>query len=291
MTRAVAMLVAAWVCVVGQSGVCAQEFRPGKGRAVETLNEAGAKAVRARLICETTALVPGQAGWLAIALDIAPGWHVYWKNSGDTGQPVSWEIDAPATLMIGEALWPAPKRYLSAGEILDYTYEERVTILLPVTLSSAHPVGEAIRVRARVAWLVCREGCVPGEVDIDQEFQVAASSAVHAADALRFAETRDLLPRPAVEMLQAGASARWEGSRLVLSAQGADSLEFYPHASEIRLPQNLLQTGAATGSTLVVDYRIKDGGQVGSRESLGVLMVNRDGRRRYYEVDVPPLPR
>ena len=52
---------------------------------------------------------------LGIQFRLAPGWHVYWKNSGDAGfAPVVAFARAPG-LAPPELLWPAPHRYELPG--------------------------------------------------------------------------------------------------------------------------------------------------------------------------------
>jgi Uncharacterized protein predicted to be involved in C-type cytochrome biogenesis len=46
-----------------------------------------ANQVTARILSPTTAVVPGDTYWFALALEIEPGWNTYWKNPGTTGLP------------------------------------------------------------------------------------------------------------------------------------------------------------------------------------------------------------
>ena len=50
--------------------------------------------VKARLVAESGAIVPGKTLWVALRLEIAPGWHAYWRNPGDSGLPpeISWKL-------------------------------------------------------------------------------------------------------------------------------------------------------------------------------------------------------
>ncbi|HBS28871.1 MAG TPA: thiol:disulfide interchange protein, partial [Phycisphaerales bacterium] len=122
----------------------------------------------ARLIAERVTLTPGKTNWIALTFDIAPKWHLYWHNAGDSGLPISFRVHAPEGVTVGEPLWPTPRRHVSAEIILDYIYEDRVTILLPVEVSgsaAAPPAGGGmgqVTIGATVEWLVCREACVPG---------------------------------------------------------------------------------------------------------------------------------
>src|ERR1700694_3774698 len=58
-------------------------------------------------------LVPPRQGELRLGIHfrLAPGWHVYWKNSGDAGfaPAVTWK-QVPG-LAPPDLLWPGPARY------------------------------------------------------------------------------------------------------------------------------------------------------------------------------------
>ena len=48
---------------------------------------ASSKNVKASLVSETASLRPGQPVTLGLRLEMADGWHTYWKNPGDSGLP------------------------------------------------------------------------------------------------------------------------------------------------------------------------------------------------------------
>mgnify|MGYP001491509854 CR=1 FL=1 len=60
------------------------------------------------VVSEQSVVVPGQTFRMALHLDLDYGWHVYWKNAGDSGLPpeLYWDdgIDVEAT----EFSFPAP---------------------------------------------------------------------------------------------------------------------------------------------------------------------------------------
>ena len=51
------------------------------GNAVETDH------VKARLVSEAASIAPGRNFTIALEFDIRKGWHTYWRNPGDSGQP------------------------------------------------------------------------------------------------------------------------------------------------------------------------------------------------------------
>src|ERR671938_537756 len=71
--------------------------------------------VKARLVPETAAIALGQTLWVDLHLDIARGWHTYWRNPGDAGLPteIAWAL--PRGLSAGEIAWPTPERFVVEG--------------------------------------------------------------------------------------------------------------------------------------------------------------------------------
>ncbi len=75
--------------------------------------------VEAELVADRAALVPGGELTVALRLAIAPGWHTYWRNPGDSGLPttIAWQL--PAGITAGPIEWPAPQSVAgrSAGQL------------------------------------------------------------------------------------------------------------------------------------------------------------------------------
>ncbi len=76
----------------------------------------------AELVPGAASVTQGSATTVALALALDPGWHVYWANAGDSGQPpqVDWTLSPGLTA--GPMQFPAPKR-LPLGPLMDYGYE------------------------------------------------------------------------------------------------------------------------------------------------------------------------
>ena len=88
--------------------------------------------VKARLVAETGSIAPGETVWVALHLEMRPGWHVYWRNPGDAGLPpeIAWKL--PPGFTAGEIAWPTPERFVVGG-IGNYGYAGAVDLLVPIT--------------------------------------------------------------------------------------------------------------------------------------------------------------
>jgi suppressor for copper-sensitivity B len=92
-----------------------------------------------------------------IEFELQPGWKTYWRTPGDAGYPVSVEWNGSVNVAAAAIAWPAPHRFTLFG--LD-TFGYSEAVLLPVMVKPQR-VGEAVRLRAAVSYLVCQEICIP----------------------------------------------------------------------------------------------------------------------------------
>jgi thiol:disulfide interchange protein DsbD len=83
------------------------------------------------LIAEDAAIVPGQTFQAGFKFNLEKGWHVYWINAGDSGDPprIQWKL--PAGFEAGPIEWPAPVR-LPVSSLMDYGYEDKVLLMVPI---------------------------------------------------------------------------------------------------------------------------------------------------------------
>ncbi len=88
--------------------------------------------VKARLVAESSSISPGETVWVALHLEMRPGWHVYWRNPGDAGLPpeIAWTL--PPGFTAGEIAWPTPERFV-VDDIGNYGYAGSVDLLVPIT--------------------------------------------------------------------------------------------------------------------------------------------------------------
>ena len=136
----------------------------GSGAALAASSSADGLHVHVQLVMPQSVLNRGESADIGLYFKLEPGWHVYWKNAGDSGEPPRIRWTLPEGISAGEMQFPAPKR-LPLGPLMDFGYEDEV--LFPLTLNVANTVkpGPAI-LDAKVYWLVCREVCIPGKAEL-----------------------------------------------------------------------------------------------------------------------------
>ena len=125
------------------------------------------------------------------------GWHIYWINPGDSGEPprVTWQL--PPGLTPEAMEWPAPRR-LGAFRIVDFGYEDAVMLIAPIQAEISLPAQRPAQLGAEVRVLVCREVCIPGKVRLSLTLPIKSQPpAPDSRTRDLFAAARKSLPRPA----------------------------------------------------------------------------------------------
>jgi suppressor for copper-sensitivity B len=147
-----------------------------------------------RLVSATSAVAPGAVS-LSLALDmkLAEGWRIYWRTPGASGFPPQLDWSGSANLAAAVLHWPVPARFTLYGQE-SYGYTGRVRF--PLTVRLERP-GEGAALRLALAYLVCREVCIPGEAAL--ALDLAAGPAEETPAAAAIAAARAALPRPAAE--------------------------------------------------------------------------------------------
>ena len=193
----------------------------------------GRELVKATLLADTSAVVPGKPFTAGLLLRMAPGWHTYWKFSGDAGLPTEIKWKLPPGWKAGEIEWPIPLKTNDPGDIQTYGYQDEVLLMQEIT---PPPVidDSVVKLAAEVNWLVCEKICIPGSANLQLELPKSTTSA--AANTELFARYRQLLPQgwPGSNV----ATANWSrvGSALRLTVTSA-TIANYPSADFYPLPQ------------------------------------------------------
>ena len=115
------------------------------------------------LLSDKTAAVPGTTLHVAVRAKIAPEWHIYWTNPGETGLPTVIKWNIPAGCSIGETNYPVPKRYnqkiTDAVSMVSHTFEGEVFFAAAIEIPGSLETGSALEISADVDWQACKEIC------------------------------------------------------------------------------------------------------------------------------------
>jgi len=259
---------------------------PLHGRAQAT---ATAPHLTVQLVVPPAQIYPGQHFTAGLYFKLAPGWHVYWSNAGDSGEPPAIQWMLPPGITAGAMQFPAPQR-LPLGPLMDFGYENQVLFPIPVHVASDFkPAGSAATLGGKVTWLVCREVCIPGKATLLVNRPALAGAPTSpgniAADAQLIDQFRNTLPQPLPASDQAKFQTTPTGFRLTVQTGDHEaSAEFFPFDTGIlanAAPQPVQPFGNGIKIALTKDQNLNSTPQ----QLHGVLVLSNG---RAYEIHATP---
>jgi thiol:disulfide interchange protein DsbD len=144
----------------------------------------------AALVSAAERVAPGDSFEVALVLTQDPGWHSYWRNAGDSGQPTTLDWRLPEGVAASALRFPVPERIEVAG-LVSYGYEGEVALLATVTVAEGF-TGDEVALGGTAGWLICADVCLPATAEV--EATVAVGPSRPSPEAERFAEWRRRLP-------------------------------------------------------------------------------------------------
>ena len=189
--------------------------------------------MKASLLADASAVVPGKPITVGVLLRMAPGWHTYWKYSGDAGLPTEIKWTLPPGWKVGDIQWPIPLKTIDPGDILTYGYQDEVLLLQEITPPQNIP-DAAVKLSAQVDWLVCEKICIPGGATLALDLPTSGSAEPKNTDL--FARYRRLLPQKFPDAKTATATWSRSGNEFLLKLS-SDQIANYQAIDFFPLPQ------------------------------------------------------
>lgn len=182
---------------------------------------------KAELVASVRSFKPGEPFEVGLQFTMTPGWHVYWRNPGESGQEVRVKWNLPVGWKVGTLKWPVPEVIEDAG-IVNYGYSGQV--VLRAVLTPPKDAKQA-KIAANLSWLVCDdEMCLPAKRSVNLTLS-RSDHAVPAPAFLALAGGSKARPIPGPGSL-AGASAVLAGRTLIFRftmPAGRVSAQFFPY--------------------------------------------------------------
>jgi thiol:disulfide interchange protein DsbD len=235
-----------------------------------------------RLIARDQAFVPGETAWVGLHQELEEGWHVYWRNPGDSGLPLLLDWTLPVGFEAGEVIYPQPHR-LPLGPLVNFGHEGSPTFLIPIEVPTDAAVGDVASLSVEATWLICLDICVPESARLTLDVPVAAEAGGLSDRGSVVAEALAARPTPAP------FSARFEdeGRAPVLTLEAAlEAPEFYPFEPNLIEPSGRQEVAAGNGLT---SLRFDAGfAYEEAPETLfGLVVAGPAGERTSYVVEAP----
>lgn len=180
---------------------------------------------------------PGEAVSGVLRLSLKPGWHSYWRNPGDSGEPTEirgWRT--PAGVTAGPLQWPPPAA-IAVGTadypITSVGYEGEVLFPFALTIGPDVVRGPA-PISADVRWLECADVCIPVEVTLTAQIDIGGS-VLDPVWSTRIGDAIAGLPRAG--QAEARLSRTASGWRLTVAAPGwtgkLRAPRFFPYERDV----------------------------------------------------------
>jgi thiol:disulfide interchange protein DsbD len=243
---------------------------------------------QARLLLADEAAKPGSTVLAGIELRMEPGWHTYWKNPGDSGSATEVKWQLPAGVKTGTMQWPVPRK-MPESNLTTYVYEDRVVLLLPLTLSKDLPAGP-LNLKASLTWLECKTSCIPGQQDVQAGLTIGSESKP-SKDAELLRAWQEKMPKPGDNL---NARASWEvggndNSRkaLIEWSSPAKEADFFPDISDAYEVQSATERLAGDPGTVRLRKEVKKLARDWPKSLPGLLIEGSGKDQAGYEANLP----
>jgi thiol:disulfide interchange protein DsbD len=254
--------------------------------ALAVSNSADAPHVHVQLVVPAASLSPGKASDAGLYFKIDPGWHVYWKNAGDAGEPPHMKWTLPAGITTGPLEFPAPRR-LPLGPLMDFGYEDEVLFPFSVNVAASANPGPAT-LHAKVDWLVCQASCIPGKAELEVTRPISPSTsaaAFVAPDRDLFKRLSGRLPKPLPAEAKAVFQPTKDGFRLFVDTGRKETEAAFFPADQDTVDNPAAQKFTPTAHGFTLDLKKDINLAANPAQLKGVLELS--GGRAY---DITALP-
>lgn len=150
--------------------------------------------IKVSLLSDQSSVRAGVPFHVGVLFSPEPGWHVYWKNPGDSGLAPKFSWTHSEALSLASPLWPTPSR-IEVGTLVNYGYDETL-IAFPATIAPSAKEG-TLEVTVKASWLVCKDECLPGSATLTLPVSVNHSGSPEPSQSVDlFTKYLSLVPPP-----------------------------------------------------------------------------------------------
>ena len=195
------------------------------------------------LVSNHDTVAPGQSFTVALRMKFEGNWYTYWRNAGDSGEPVNIVWDLPEGVSAGPIMWPVPTTK-TVGPILSYAMGGDVWLPIEITLDETVDLDRPITLKAQAYFLVCDDVCIPEDGALTLPMGVGGNK-IHEAHATQIKAAISGVPKRA----NARGSAVLETGKVLFEItdlpKGFESAKLFPHANPIIVHSDPISQAAA----------------------------------------------
>ena len=175
--------------------------------------------ITADIVPRADIVAPGDRLEIAFVQRIAGGWHTYWENPGDAGEPFRIDWGLPAGAAAGDVGWPTPE-VIPYPPLVNYGYKDQASAILTVDVPADWPVGTPFPIEMDVTWLVCEKICIPESGRAAFTVATGAETRLDSLNAFTFLRATQAQPKPVDWPARLERSE--SGGRLTFAPTGID---------------------------------------------------------------------
>ena len=227
------------------------------------------------LISDHDTVAPGSSFTVALRMKFKGNWYTYWRNAGDSGEPVHIAWDLPEGVTAGPIQWPVPE-IKTVGPITSYGMSKEVWLPVEISVDETVAASQPIMLKLHAYYLVCDDLCVPedGKLAVPMEIGTSATNPDHLAQ-INVAQAK--IP----QLGTARGSASLSNGKVVFNIadipSGFETAKLFPHENPIIVHSDVVDlTRAEQGQryTATPGY----GWDEGTPLSFNATLVADDGR-------------
>ena len=218
--------------------------------------------ISVKLIADQDSLTPGSTFTLGVLFEPEPGWHIYWRNPGDSGLAPRFAWESAGGIAVASPLWPYPEK-IPVGPLVNYGYN-KVLIPFPATFSAPPPRATTTSVMLSLQYLVCKDECLPGEAQLELTLPISKTAAAPGQHERLFAETQKKVP---VQLDRVSIAVEEQQDQIIIALIPLESrffpsaITFFPEDPRVisnSAPQEVSLEGGALRITLKRDPNRRD---------------------------------
>ena len=199
------------------------------------------------LVSDVDTAAPGENFTVALRMKFDGNWYTYWRNAGDSGEPVHIVWDLPEGVTVGPISWPAPK-IKTVGPIVSYAMGGDVWLPVNMSLSEDVDPNTPMTLKAHAYYLVCDDLCIPEDGALSLPMEVGSKN-INPTHSALIKSAQSKIPQRA----EAQGSAHLENGQVIFNIaslpDGFENATLFPNENPIIVHSNPIDLAKAQSGT------------------------------------------
>ena len=243
--------------------------------------------VTASLISSHDRVLPGNKFYIALQTKLDKKWHTYWRNPGDSGEPVDIEWVLPPGITASGINWIPPK-VIQTGPIVNYGYEGSPLFPVQFTVSEDVKLDSVITIIGNFYYLVCKDICIPENGSLSLSISIGPTL-VDLLQAAKIEASLSKVPKKGnIEGVFNIIDDKVKMEFKNFSQGKISSAYFYPYENDI-LINNAEQSATKSNTGLILTtISSASSKDIIPEKVIGALTYSLDGKDKSEEVELVP---